>query len=117
MTIPVQVTFHGVDASPAVEEYVRKRAGKLETFSHRITHCRVAVEAPHHHHQHGRLYRVRVELNVPGAALVIAHSKGDQASHQDAYAAVDDAFDHAGRVLQDHLHRQRGDTKTHEGQG
>jgi hypothetical protein len=26
---------------------------------------------------------------------------------------VDDAFDNAGRVLQDHVRRQRGDTKVH----
>jgi ribosome-associated translation inhibitor RaiA len=77
MTIPVQITFHGIEASPAIDEYIRKRARKLETFSRRVTYCRVAVEAPQHHQKHGFGYRVRVEMNVPGAALVIAHDRGD----------------------------------------
>ena len=117
MTIPVQITFHGIEASPAIEEYIRKRATKLETFSHRVTYCRVAVETPHHHHKHGFDYRVRVEMNVPGAALVIAHNRGDQTERRDVYAAVDDAFDSAGPVMQDHVRRQRGDTKINEGRG
>jgi hypothetical protein len=37
METPVQITFRAVDASPAVEDYVRRRAAKLETFSDRIT--------------------------------------------------------------------------------
>ncbi len=113
MTIPVQITFRGLDVSPAVDEYVRKRVGKLTTFSDRITRCRVAVEAPPHHHKHGGKYHVRVELNVPGADLVVARRADDHLGHQDVYAVVDDAFDNAGRVLQDHVRRQRGDTKVH----
>lgn len=111
MINPVQVTFRGVDVSPAVDEYVRKRAAKLETFSARITHCRVAVEAPPHHRKHGGSYRVRVELNVPGADLVVGRAPTENIENQDVYAAVDDAFDSLGRVLQDHVRRQRGETK------
>jgi ribosomal subunit interface protein len=117
MTIPVQIMFHGIEASPAIDEYIRKRVTKLETFSQRVTSCRVAVEAPHHHQKHGFGYRIRVEMNVPGAALVIAHNRVDEDERRDVYAAVDDAFDSAGRVLQDHVRRQRGDTKLHEGRG
>jgi ribosomal subunit interface protein len=113
MTIPVQITFRGVDVSPALDEYIRKRAEKLATFSDRITHCRVAVEGPPHHRRHGGNYRVRVDLTVPGAELVVARSPDDEVRHQDAYAAIDDAFDHAGRVLQDHVRRQRGEVKSH----
>ena len=111
MTNPVQVTFRGIDVSPAVDDYVRKRAAKLETFSARITHCRVAVEGPPHHKKHGGSYSVRVELNVPGADLVVARTPPGSIENQDIYAAVDDAFDSVGRVLQDHVQRQRGETK------
>jgi ribosomal subunit interface protein len=116
MEIPIQITFRGIDVSPAVDEYVRKRAAKLATFSDRITHCRVAVEGPPHHKKHGGNYRVRVELNVPRADLVVARAPDEHVEHQDVYVAIDDAFDHAGRVLQDHVRRQRGETKVHADQ-
>jgi ribosomal subunit interface protein len=111
MTNPIQITFRGIDVSPAVGEYVRKRAAKLETFSARISHCRVAVEGPPHHRKHGGSFRVRVELNVPGADLVVARAPAANVENQDVYSAVDDAFDSVGRVLQDHVRRQRGETK------
>jgi len=108
MKTPFQITFRGVDVSPAIDEYVRRRAAKLETFSDRIMHCRAAVEAPHHRHQHGNFYRVRIALSVPGAELVVGENPKENAVHQDLYAAIDDAFDQAGRVLQDHMRRLRG---------
>jgi ribosomal subunit interface protein len=111
MNIPVQITFRGIKPSPAIEEYVRRRAAKLETFSDRITHCRVAVEAPHHRHKHGEPHRVRVEVTVPGANLVVGERPSPDFGRQDLYAVIDDAFDDAGRVLQAHMQRLRGDIK------
>jgi ribosomal subunit interface protein len=116
MEIPVQITFRGIDRSPAIEEYVHQRATKLETFFERIVGCHVTLEAPHQHHQHGRHYRVLVDLTVPGAELVVGRTPDEGSLHEDVYAAIDDAFDDAGRVLQDHVRRQRGDIKTHEHQ-
>jgi ribosomal subunit interface protein len=113
---PVQITFRGLEGSPAVDEYVRQRATKLDTFSERIVGCHVTVEAPHQHHQHGRQYRIRIDLTVPGAELVVGRTPDEGSLREDVYAAIDDAFDDAGRVLQDHVRRQRGDTKSHERQ-
>jgi ribosomal subunit interface protein len=114
MENPVQVTLRGIEHSPAIEAYVQQRASKLETFFDRIIGCHVTVEAPHRHQHHGRPYRVRVDLVVPGAELVVGRAPDEDKSHQDVYAAIDDAFDDAARVLQDHVRKQRGDTKVHE---
>lgn len=111
MKIPVQITFRGIKASPAIEEYVRRRAAKLETFSDRITRCRVAIEAPHHRHRHGEPHRVRIEVAVPGANLVVGDRPSPAPGRQDLYAVIADSFDDACRVLQDHMQRQRGDIK------
>jgi ribosomal subunit interface protein len=113
MAIPVHITFRGLGSTPAIDEYVRRRATKLETFSDRITQCRVTLEAPPHHRRHGASYGVRVEVSAPGAEIVIAHSPED-VQHQDLYAAIDDAFDKAARKLQDHVRRQRGEVKQHQ---
>ncbi len=116
MDIPIRISFHGIDRSPAIEDYVRQRASKLETFFDRIVGCHVTLEAPHQHHRHGRQYRVLIDLAVPGAELVVGRTPGRDRTREDAYAAIDDAFDDAGRVLQDYVRKLRGDTKAHESQ-
>jgi ribosomal subunit interface protein len=114
MNLPLQISFHGVDHSDAIEQYIRTRAGKLDTFDRRVVACRVAVEHPHRHSQHGEHYRVRVDITVPGGELVTERVRPGQRTYEDVYAAIDEAFDDAGRRLQDFVQRRRGDTKRHE---
>jgi ribosomal subunit interface protein len=111
MQTPMQLTFRDIDPSPAIADYVRKKASKLDNQHARITSCRVAVEAPHRSHVHGKHYRVRVDVNVPGREIVAGTSQSDEDRHADLYAAIDDAFDEAERVLRDHAQRAR-DIKT-----
>ncbi len=114
MVLPVQISFRGVLASESVEAYVRRRAAKLATFHGRVTGCHVVVESPHRHRRHGRHYRVRVELHVPGGELVASHLPDVDPSSEDVYAAIDAAFDQLGRELEDRVRRQRGDVKVHD---
>ena len=107
MQIPLQVTFRHVDPSEAVDAYVRERASKLETFYDRIVGCRVAIEAPHRHKEHGRVYRVRIDVTVPGGEIVVGHEKADRLDFQDVYAAVDAAFAEAHRQVHEHAARLR----------
>ena len=112
MTSPLQVTFREFDPSTAIEEYVRKRASKLDTFFDRILRCRVVVDVPHRHHQHGKRYQVRIDIAVPGDELVVTRNP-DNLVHEDMYACIDDAFDSAQRLLQDYARRRRYDVKRH----
>jgi ribosomal subunit interface protein len=114
MQLPLQITFHGVDHSDQVEQYVRERAEKLETFDPRITACRVAVELPHRHSQHGEHFRVRVDITRPGGELVAERAPTENHGYDDLYAAIDAAFDDAGRRLKDFVRRHRGEVKDHE---
>jgi ribosomal subunit interface protein len=116
MQMPVQITFRGIERSPAIEDHVRQRAAKLGTFFDRIIGCHTTVEAPHQHQHRGRYYRVLVDLTIPGAELVVGRTPNEGSGHEDVYAAIDDTFDDARRVLQDHVRKQRGDAKWHEGQ-
>jgi ribosomal subunit interface protein len=113
MQLPVQITFHGIDSSDAIEAHVRKCTDKLETFAGRLTGCRVTVEAPHRHQQNGRHYRVRIDLTVPGAEIVVGRAPDEDLTNEDVYAAVDQAFDRMQRRLEDHIRRRRGDVKPH----
>jgi ribosomal subunit interface protein len=114
MTPEPQVTFHGIPHSDALEAYVRQRAAKLDTLFDRITSCRIALEAPHQHAHSGRHYRIRIDLAVPGEKIAVTRAADEDAGNEDPYAAVDKAFDDAGRQLQDYARRQRGDVKPHE---
>jgi ribosomal subunit interface protein len=114
MQLPLQITFHGVQRSDAIEQYIRERAAKLDVLDRRVMGCRVAVEMPHRHARHGEHYRVRIDITVPGGEVVVGRVPEGDPAYEDVYAAIDAAFDDAGRRLQDFVRRQRGDVKPHD---
>ncbi len=109
MQIPLQITLRDIPASVALEDHIREKALKLEHFYPGLVGCRVVVELPHKHKQHGKLFNVRIDLTVPGREIVINHDRSE-----DVYVALHDAFDAANRKLEDYGRRQRGDVKAHE---
>jgi ribosome-associated translation inhibitor RaiA len=127
----LQITFRNMKSSSIVEEWIREEAGKLETFYHQITGCRVAVEVPHRHHVNGSPYHVRIDLTLPGGELVIKREAdlssrvrrgGEEGPrkrlevetpHKNLRLAINDAFKAAARRVQDYARRQRGDVKLH----
>lgn len=113
MQFPLDISFRNMDPSPAVEARVREKAAKLVRFYDRIISCTVVVEAPHRHHHKGKLYSVHIDISVPGKDLVVDRAKPLDHSHEDVYVAVRDAFNAAGRRLEDYARRMRGDVKTH----
>ena len=106
MQVPLEIVFHNVDRSAAVEAEVRERVAKLEQFAENITSCRVTVEAPHKNHQQGNLFTVRVDLSFPGGEAVANRAPSDNHAHEDVYVALRDAFKATRRQLQDQ-HRRR----------
>lgn len=114
MPVPLEIAVHNMDPSPAVEAAVRDRVAKLERFAHDITACRVRIDAPHRHRSKGKLYQVSVEILVPGGQIVANRDPSEHHAHEDIYVAVRDAFDAAGRQLQDFVRIRRGDVKHHD---
>ena len=110
MIKPVQVVFHGIERSDAVEEHVRDQVARLERLHPQVTGCRVTVGLPHNRQQQGKRFDVHVELAVPGGELMVNRGLGQE----DIYAALRDAFDAAKRQLDDHGRAQRGEVKHHE---
>jgi cold shock CspA family protein/ribosome-associated translation inhibitor RaiA len=115
MQTPLRVTFHQLPPSAALEARVRAHVDGLETIFDRIVTCRVSIEAPSRHHHHGSLYRVHIEIGVPGRQIVVGRSPDEHAAHTDPYVAVNDAFRAAHRRLEDYVRRLRGDVKSHVG--
>ena len=113
MQLPLQVTFHGITPSEAIQRYVERKATKLDLMAPNIVRCHVVIEAPHRHSREGRRYAVRIDVRMPGREVAISRELGD--SEQDAYAAIDEAFDEAKRRLREAVDVRRGDVKSHEG--
>jgi ribosomal subunit interface protein len=112
MQLPLQVTFHGITPSEAIQKYVERRAEKLELMAGNIVRCHVVIEAPHRHSREGRRYKVHIDVRLPGREIAISRELGD--SELDAYAAIDQAFDEAKRRLREAVDVRRGDVKSHE---
>jgi cold shock CspA family protein/ribosome-associated translation inhibitor RaiA len=111
--MPIEILFHNVDRSAAVENDIRERVGKLERLADDMVSCRVTVEAPHKHHRQGKLYHVAVDIRIPGGEIVASRAPGADHSHEDVHVAVRDAFNAARRQLQDRIRARRGDVKSH----
>jgi len=107
MQTSLKIAFHQLPPSPAVEDRVRDLVGDLEKVFDRIVSCRVSIEAPPRHHHHGGLYRVGIELGVPGTRLIVGHATDNDAAHEDLYVALGDSFRAAQRKLDDYASRQQ----------
>jgi ribosomal subunit interface protein len=114
MQVPIEIRFHNMDRSAAIEDDIRERANKLERFAEDIVSCRVTVEAPHRRHRQGQLYRVAVDIRIPGGEVVASRDPGADHSHEDVHVAVRDAFSAARRQLQALDRARRGDKKPGE---
>jgi ribosomal subunit interface protein len=113
MPMPLEIHFHNLERSAAVEAAIMERAAKLEEFADDILSCRVTVEEPHKHHRQGNLFAVRINLRIAGREVMANRDTGVDHAHEDVYVAIHDAFDAVRRQLQDHVHVRRGDTKRH----
>lgn len=114
MQSPLRITMRDIPPSDAVEQHVRQHASKLERLCSTLTACHVTIETPHRHKTHGNHYRVRIDLSVPGSELVVARDPAARREHEDAYAAVDAAFEDAERMLKDHMQKKRSATRRSE---
>lgn len=108
MQIEPQIRFRGMEPSPSVEEVVRERIARLARFHERMISCAVVIEAPHRHGRQGKLYRVHVDIAVPGAVIVTGKMQQDNHAHEDVYVAIRDSFDAAQRQLEDLVRKKSG---------
>ncbi|HEX6980598.1 MAG TPA: HPF/RaiA family ribosome-associated protein [Alphaproteobacteria bacterium] len=114
MQIPLEITFHNMPSSDALEAEIRKRVAKLEKIYPRIVGCRVSVESLHRQHRTGNEYEVHVVIMVPGQDLVVSrtpHKAKKRYTQPDVFTSVRDSFEAAERQLKDFKEVQRGDVK------
>jgi len=117
MQTPPQVDFQGMSGTPQIQETIAKHVEELEQRWGRITACRVVVKGPGQRHQQGGLYDVHIRLALPdGREVNVGRTPPADKRHSDLTFAIDDAFRHARRQLQDEARRTQGQVKHHEQQ-
>jgi len=110
-----EIEFQGMKANPQIEDAISKHVAELEQRWGRITACRVVLKHPGTHHRQGGLYDLRIRLALPdGREVNVQRTPRADKRHADLTFAIDDAFKHARRQLQDQVRRTQGQVKHHE---
>ena len=107
MSIPLKIASRDRELSAAEKSVIEDLVDGLEGFYSRIAYCEIHVDGPGGHHRHGT-HRLKIILGVPTRTLVISRQKSG--TFQEALSG---AFRAAGRRLEDHARRIRGDVKRH----
>jgi ribosome-associated translation inhibitor RaiA len=102
MQQPLQVTFHNLPRSDALEGEIRERVARLEQLHERMIGCRVVVGCPHRGPTKGKTYEVRIDMQLPGHEIVVSREPVG-----DLRVALNEAFDVARRRLKDHMGKLR----------
>jgi ribosome-associated translation inhibitor RaiA len=100
MDIPLEIHFHGIDKSEAIEDRVREKVGKLAKHFSRMTSCRVVLEAPHRSPQKAKVYQIKIEIGVPSRRpIVVSHEREGSHAAEELNLALRDAFEAALRKV------------------
>jgi putative sigma-54 modulation protein len=100
MGAQVEVHFHGIEKSQALEQQVRAKVAKLEKLFSRMTSCRVAVEVPQRSAERPKVYQIKIEIGVPRRApIVVSHGRTGSRASEDLPLAIREAFEAALRKV------------------
>src|SRR5262245_27941759 len=102
MTTPVEVHFHGIAKSEAIELRVREKVAKLAKHFERMTSCRVGIEVPQRNAQTAKVYLIKIEIGMPRRRpIVIKHEREGSHAHEEIGVALREAFEVARRKMDD----------------
>jgi ribosome-associated translation inhibitor RaiA/cold shock CspA family protein len=116
---PLQITYKGMESSPAFDSLIRQRVDHLQRLYLRMTGCRVLVEVPHRASETAKVpMAVSVEADIPGRPTLIGRDEeGRHEAKQDHAAAINKAFDAVERQLENIADRRNDQVKLHEDAG
>jgi cold shock CspA family protein/ribosome-associated translation inhibitor RaiA len=116
MESPLKIEFQGMPATAKVRTVIMNHVAELEQRWERVTACRVVLKAPGQRHRKGGLYEVHIHLSLPdGREVNVGRTPPADERHSDLTFAINDAFKHARRQLQDQVRRTQGQVKHREG--
>ena len=96
MTTPLEISFHGVDKSDAVETRIQEKYKRLHSHFDRITHARVVITSPSRTDARAKMFTVKIDIGMPGQQPIVVNSEGD---YTDLFIALRDTFNAEQRKL------------------
>src|SRR3974390_881280 len=110
-----EIVFEGLPVTPQIKDAIDAHLVELEQRWGRITACRVIVKGPGQRHRKGVCDGVHIRRAPPdGREVNVTRTPPADERHSDLTFAVDDAFKHARRQLQDQVRRIQGHIKDHK---
>jgi putative sigma-54 modulation protein len=107
MSVPLEIHFHGLDKSDAMETRVRDKFAKLQRHFAGMSACRVVLEAPHRNPAKAKEFLVKIEISVRGGKpIIINHEREGAHANEDLALTIRDAFEVALRQV-DELSSQK----------
>jgi ribosome-associated translation inhibitor RaiA len=97
----VEVHFHGIEKSEAIEQRVREKVAKLQRHFERMTSCRVGIEVPQRSTpQKPKVYQIKIEIGMPRRSpIVVSHERIGSHANEELGLAIRDAFETATRKV------------------
>ena len=115
MTVPLEIHFHGLDKSEAMETRVREKFAKLEKHFDRMSGCRVVLEAPHRNPAKAKEFQVKIEISVKGGKpIIINHEREGAHANEDLALTIRDAFEVALRQVNEMASQLAGRGRTEQ---
>jgi putative sigma-54 modulation protein len=100
MTTEVEVHFHGIEKSDAIEQRVREKVAKLQKHFQRMTSCRIGIEASQRSPQKPKVFEIKIEIGMPGRQpIVVRHERVGSHASEELCLALRDAFGAATRKV------------------
>jgi putative sigma-54 modulation protein len=100
MATQVEVHFHGIEKSEAVEQRVHEKVAKLKKHFSQMTSCRVAIEVPQRTADRPKVYQIKIEIGVPRRApVIVSHERTGSHANEDLPLAIREAFQAALRKV------------------
>jgi ribosome-associated translation inhibitor RaiA len=100
MTTHVEVRFHGIEKSDAIEQRVREKVAKLQKHFQRMTSCRVGIEASQRTPQKPKVLQIKIEIGIPRRKpIVVSHERVGGHAGEELCLAIRDAFEAAMRKV------------------
>lgn len=113
MQEPLQIAFHNMASSPALEERVRALFARLERYYDGIISARIVIEAPHKQ-PHKSTIGVSISIGVPGRDIVVKREQRLREADDHNVRVLNEAFEAAARQVEEYSRIRRREVKAPE---
>ncbi len=114
MESPLEIRYHGLSSSAALNLEIEEYVADLERICRNVVSARVTIEMTTHRHRKGNPFRVTIDVHVPGAQLVVSRAPIEGRELSDPYVALRYAFDAMQGEVHEYVEKRRREVKHHE---